>query len=45
LNVYKIAYNTGFIDGRVFSKQLVTDLESGREKPTITKLTIVSKNN
>lgn len=45
LNVYKIAYNTGFIDGRNFSKQLIMDLENSREKPTITKLTIVSKNN
>jgi hypothetical protein len=44
LNVYKIAYNTGFIDGRNFSKQLITDLENNREKPKVTKLNLVKNN-
>ena len=45
LDVYKIAYNTGFIAGRIFSKKLVADLEESREKPKIAKLKIVSRNN
>ena len=44
LNVYKIAYNTGFINGRNISKQLLADLVKHHEKPKIAKLQVVPKN-
>ena len=44
LNVYQIAYNTGFIDGRAVSKELMTNMESHHEPRKITKLKIVSNN-
>jgi len=44
LDVYKIAYSTGFIDGRSFSKKILSDLESVHEKVSVTQLRIVPKN-
>lgn len=42
LDVYKIAYNTGFLDGRRLSQQLISELESKLVEPIkINKLQLV----
>lgn len=42
-DIYKIAYHTGFVEGRRFSKQLSSEVESKSEIKTPVKLKIIPK--
>lgn len=43
LDVYKIAYHTGFIDGRRFSQKLALEVENNTESAEIVKLQLIQK--